>query len=93
MLRGSWFRRVDHSASLEDLPLPVDPPSIEHIALTSAIMALPRKYKEVILLHCDQGMTIRETAQALGITPPAVINRLKKARSALSIALEGGVDE
>lgn len=93
MLRGSWLRRVDHSAALEDLPLPVDPPSIEHIALTSAIMALPRKYKEVILLHCDQGMTIRETAQALGITPPAVINRLKKARSALSIELEGGADE
>lgn len=93
MLRGGWFRHVDHSAALEDLPLPVAPPSVEHIALTSAIMALPRKYMEVILLHCDQGMNIRETAQALGITPPAVINRLKKARSALSIALEGGADE
>ncbi len=93
MLRGSWFRHVDRSQVLDDLPLPVSPPSVEHIALTSAIMALPRKYMEVILLHCDQGMNIRETAQALGITPPAVINRLKKARSALSIALEGGADE
>lgn len=93
MLRGSWFRHVDLSAVLEDLPLPVSPPSVEHIALTSAIMALPRRYMEVILLHCDQGMNIRETAQALGITPPAVINRLKKARSALRIALEGGADE
>ena len=93
MLRGGWFRHVDHSAALEDLPLPVAPPSVEHIALTSAIMALPRKYMEVILLHCDQGMNIRETAQALGITPAAVINRLKKARSALRIALEGGAEE
>lgn len=93
MLRGSWFRHVDRNAVLEDLPLPVSPPSVEHIALTSAIMALPRKYMEVILLHCDQGMNIRETAQALGITPPAVINRLKKARNELRIALEGGADE
>ena len=93
MQRGGWFRHVDRNAVLEDLPLPVSPPSVEHIALTSAIMALPRKYMEVILLHCDQGMNIRETAQALGITPPAVINRLKKARNELRIALEGGADE
>ncbi len=93
MLRGSWFRHVDHSATLDDLPLPVSPPSVEHIALTTAILALPRKYMEVILLHCDQGMTVRETARALGITPPAVTNRLKKAREQLRIALEGGADE
>ena len=93
MLRGGWFRHMDRNVVLEDLPLPVAPPSVEHIALMNAIMALPRKQMEVILLHCDQGMNIRETAQALGITPPAVINRLKKARSALRIALEGGADE
>lgn len=93
MLRGGWFRHMDRNAVLEDLPLPVAPPSVEHIALMNAIMALPRKQMEVILLHCDQGMNIREIAQALGITPPAVINRLKKARSALRIALEGGADE
>ena len=93
MLRGAWFQHVDRSACLDDLPLPVSPPSVEHIALTTAIMALPRKYMEVILLHCDQGMNIRETAQALGITPPAVINRLKKACKCLAAELEGGADE
>ena len=93
MLRGGWFRHVDHTAVLDTLPVPVAPPSVEHIALTSAIMALPGKYREVVLLHCDQGMTIRETARALGISPPAVINRLNKARSQLKAALEGGADE
>ena len=93
MLRGGWFRYMDRSTIPEDLPLPVAPPSVEQIALTSAIMALPRKQMEVILLHCHQGMNIRETAQALGITPPAVLNRLKKARAALKDALEGGADE
>ena len=93
MLRGSWFRHVDRYTALEDLPLPVAPPSVEHIAIMNAIMTLPRRQMEVILLHCDQGMNIRETAQALGITPPAVFNRLKKARVILQDALKGGADE
>ena len=93
MLRGSWFRHVDRYTALEDLPLPVAPPSVEHIAIMNAIMALPRKQMEVILLHCDQGLNIRETAQVLGISPPAVINRLKKARVILKDALKGGADE
>lgn len=87
MCRGGWFRHVDRAVSMEELPLPVSPPSAEHIALTTAIMSLPPKHKEVVLLHCDQGLTIRETAKALGLTAPAVMNRLKKARVGLAKAL------
>ena len=90
MARGGWFRHVDRAVESENLPLPASPPSAEHIALTSAIMGLPTKHREVVLLHCDQGLTVRETAKALGITAPAVINRLKKARAALSSALGEG---
>lgn len=90
MTRGGWFRHVDRAVEIENLPMPVSPPSAEHIALTSAIMDLPTKYREVVLLHCDQGLTVRETAKALGITAPAVINRLKKARAALASALGEG---
>ena len=88
MCRGGWFRHVDGAVSLDDLPVPVAPPSAEHIALTQAIMRLKGKYREVVLLHCDQGLTVRETAKALGITAPAVMNRLKKARAELARALE-----
>ena len=90
MMRGGWFRHVDAAAVIEDLPLPVAPPSEEHIALMAAILSLPGKQREVVLLHCDQGLTIRDTARALGITAPAVMNRLKKARSALASALGEG---
>ena len=88
LCRGGWFRHVDGAVSLDDLPVPVAPPSAEHIALTQAIMRLKGKYREVVLLHCDQGLTVRETAKALGITAPAVMNRLKKARAELARALE-----
>lgn len=87
MRRGGWFRHVDTAVCLDDLPLPVAPPSAEHIALTSAIMGLKDKHREVVLLHCDQGLTIRDTAKALGITAPAVMNRLKRARAELAKAL------
>lgn len=87
MCRGGWFQHVDKAVSIDDLPLPVSPPSAEHIALTTAIMGLNPKYREVVLLHCDQGLTVRDTAKALGITAPAVMNRLKKARAELARAL------
>lgn len=88
MCRSGWFRHVDKMVSLDDLPVPTAPPSTEHIALTTAIMQLPVKQKEVVLLHCDQGLTVRETARALGISAPAVMNRLNKARAELARALE-----
>lgn len=90
MTRGGWFRHVDKAVEIENLPLPVSPPSAEHIALTTAILQLPRKHREVVLLHCDQGLTVRETAQALGISAPAVTNRLKRARAELAAALGEG---
>lgn len=88
MCRSGWLRHVDKAVAIEELPVPAAPPSLEHIALTTAIMGLPKKYKEVVLLHCDQGLTVRDTAKALGITAPAVMNRLKKARAELARALE-----
>ena len=90
MARGGWFRHVDRAVEIENLPMPVSPPSAEHIALTAAILTLPKKYREVVLLHCDQGLTVRETAKALGITAPAVTNRLKRARAGLAAALGEG---
>ena len=80
----------DRAVSMDDLPLPVAPPSVEHLALTMAIMGLKPKYREVVLLHYDQGFTIRQTAAALGVTPPTVVNRLKKAQAELRRALEEG---
>ena len=64
-------------------------PSADHIALATEVLRLPRKSLEVILLHYYQGMNIKETAEALGITPSAVIGRLKRAASYLHAALEG----
>ncbi len=88
MARTTWARHVDGRVDLDTLPTPVAPPSVEHMALTQAICALPPKLRDAVLLHCDQGLSVRETAQVLSITSPAVCNRLAKARELLKNALK-----
>ena len=88
--RSAWQRYIDRRVTLEQLPLPVEAPDVEYIALTEAIMRLPRKYAEAVLLHYYHGLNVKETAQALGISAPAVTNRLKKAHIRLRHELEGG---
>ena len=89
MRRGAWWRYIDRRVSLEKLPLPTAPPSVEHIALTTEILRLPRKYMEAVLLYYDQGFSVKEMAELLGISQPAVSSRLRRAREKLYDALEG----
>ena len=88
--RTSWFRHVDRSRALEDLPPQMMCVEPEDRAITGAVMELPDKYKQVVLLYYFQGLTQRETAQALGLTPSAVVRRLRAAEARLRQALMGG---
>lgn len=90
MRRSAWMRFVDRRVSLDQLPEPVAPSDPAHRALTQAIMRLPRKEKEAVLLYYDQGMQVREIAGALGVSAPAISKRLKKARELIRRELEGG---
>lgn len=88
-LRSSWVRHVNRSIQPEDLPVAVSPPSEDRMVLTAAIMNLPQKYAEVIILRYVQGLDLRETAEALNITSSAVSRRCKKAFQKLKKDLEG----
>ena len=90
MRRSGWFRFMDRRVSLDALPEPVAEPTREHELLTLAVMRLPRRELEVVLLRYDQGMQAREIAAALGISPSAVSQRLKRAHAHLRRELEGG---
>ena len=89
--RNAWYRFVDRSISFEKLPAPCPPPMLDHIMLTTEIMRLPRKQMEAVLLYYYQHMKIKEIAQALKVSPPAISGRLDKARKRLHNALKGGV--
>jgi RNA polymerase sigma-70 factor (ECF subfamily) len=55
--------------------------------LKAAVERLPEKYKQVVVLHNLQELSLEETAQALQATKPAVKTQLFRAKAALSKAL------
>ena len=90
MQRTSWFRHEDRRVSPDMMfNVQAEQPDDDREELALAIVALPRKDKEIMLLRYYQDMTIKEIAQALGIAPSSVHNRLKRAEKKLRITLEG----
>ena len=92
MYRTGWFRHINRFVTLDQLsdrPSPEDPEDDE---ITTEIMNLPLKLREVALLCWLQGMTYEEAAVALGISRQAVGSRLNRARKKLRFALEGSDD-
>lgn len=86
--RDRWFRFVDRSITPDALPLQAA--SDADRELMEAIMNLPYKLKEVVLLYYYQGLTLREIAEALGVAASTISIRLKKACERLRYDLEGG---
>ncbi|ACV64558.1 RNA polymerase, sigma-24 subunit, ECF subfamily [Desulfofarcimen acetoxidans DSM 771] len=88
-LRSSWWKRIDETMVLENMPSNNSNDALQDEALLLEIMKLSSKYKEVILLFYYQDMKIREIAEVLK-TPEATISiRLKRAREILKINLKG----
>ena len=87
-----WFRarskRVDRNF-IEDQ----DPKAVDNLSLDSysrsqldqsvreALDLLPDAYREVLVLHYFGGMTIRDIARAIGVSPGAIGMRLSRARA------------
>ena len=82
MLRTAWFRhrsRIDIEMLSEK---PADFAFPDNTVLNE-VMQLPAKYREVILLRYYEGLKLRETASALGISEGKVRTRLDKANGIL----------
>lgn len=60
----------------------------EEKELTAAVLSLPTKLKEAVVLYYYQNFSVKETAEILGITQPSVSNRLSRARKKLRAQLE-----
>ena len=89
-LRSSWMRHIDRRRAIEELPLLVMPRHEENLALTQAVMALPEKLREIVLLYYYQDMNLKTCAQVLGISAPTATRRLQQATRKLHKELEGG---
>lgn len=90
MRRVAWFRYVDRSVTLDNIPEPTVSFNDQDEGLMIEIMRLPRKLMDVVLLYYYQEMTIMEISESMGIATSTVSTRLKDARKKLRITLEGG---
>ena len=91
--RSAWFRNRRTSVSPDSLPLSVPPPDELHMDLMNAILALPVKNREVVLLKYQQGMNNQEIAKVLHLTPMAVSKRMHQAYDRLKKLMEEGNDQ
>ena len=88
--RSAWFRHVDRNRALDELPQHLVATEPEDRTLTLLVMDLPDRYKQVILLHYFQGLTMQEAADTLGTSQATVHRRLKQAEELLKGSLTGG---
>jgi len=61
----------------------IDDPAVQtelRAVLSSAVSELPADYRAVMLLHDDEGLSMAEVADALGITVPTAKTRAHRAR-------------
>lgn len=89
MRRSAWFKYVDRRIKPESLPHASQPFSAQDEALTLAVMALPRKQMDAVILYYYQGMDLKEVADTLGVAVSTVSTRLRSARMKLETALKG----
>ena len=87
--RGGWFKHTDRRITPEMLPVGTVQPDTEDLDLSLALMKLPRKMREAILLYYYQDMSTEEIAETLGIAQSSVSNRLRRGREKLRKLLEG----
>lgn len=86
--RGAWFRLVDRRVTPDMLPEPAQETFPEDGAVTTAVMNLPLRLREVVLLYYYQELNSTEIAHALHISHQAVTERLRRARRKLRPILE-----
>ncbi|WP_432834963.1 RNA polymerase sigma factor [Dactylosporangium sp. CA-092794] len=94
IVRRRWRRRrILDLILLKERPLhdAAGPDSGSDIAtdLTRALNAIPRSYREVIVLHYYADLSVDEIAAALNVPAGTVKSRLSRGRTALAARLRG----
>ena len=93
LMKSAWARKTDRSVTPDALPEGSVPFQARDDTVTRAVLALPPKLKEAVLLRWYQGLTLEEMARVLRLPRSTVNYRLKKAKALLRDELEEWYDE
>ena len=83
MLRTGWFRYIDRKVKLDQLPEAAVPWTEQDDSITEAVMKLPFRLREAVLMYYFEGLSEEETANVLGISRKGVASRLRRAKEKL----------
>ena len=84
--RLAWFRHIDRRVTPDMMPSAFVAFEEKDEEVLTAVMALPVKLRESVLLYFYQDMSVKEIAQALGVSRQTVIS-LEKGKYNPSLAL------
>lgn len=87
--RSAWFRRMRQTVSLDTAEAGGREDAYRDDTVLRAVMALPPRDKQVILLRYYQEMKVGEIARVLHVPESNAVSRLKRAKDKLRQALEG----
>ena len=87
--RTGWFRHTDRRVTPEDLPEQAQEPMLPDGEISRAIMSLPSRLRTLILLRYFDGLSLRETATAAGVSLATAKRQISKANQLLHERLEG----
>ena len=86
-------RRLAVLAQLDAEAAAVVPPiSVDGLAVAAALATLPRRQRQVVVLHYRLDLPVREVASQLSMPVGTVKSRLARARSALAAQLDVEID-
>lgn len=88
-LRSSWWKHIDESAVLNNIPSGRNEAAQQDDTLLVEIMKLSPKYREVILLYYYQDIKVRDIAKILDTPETTISVRLRRAREKLKKKLKG----
>jgi len=86
-LRSGWFRRLDRRIMPEELPLTA--PAPEEPELTEALLRLPDREREVLILRYYEQLAPEDIARMLACPVNTIKSRLARGKQRLKSMLEG----
>lgn len=89
ILRSREYRLYAQSPDMEELPELSQEDSLPDATVLNAVLALPEKYREVVILHYYQGLSSPEIAKVLKHPQATILTRLHRARKLLESQLKG----
>lgn len=89
ILKSREFRLYAKATPLDQLPEPGYADDFPDDTVLAAVLSLPEKYREVIVLHYYQSMPLTDAASALRLPQATVRTRLHRAKKLLHPMLKG----